>query len=101
MPNGTFSKVEFDPWQQITSDENDTVLQSRWYSERGSPIPPAPEPNGAETRAAWLAAKPANTPSRCAPGYAWSNVLDDCRQRHGWQIRSTCGTKILKATGDQ
>ena len=31
-PNGTFSKVEFDPWQQITFDENDTVLASQWYA---------------------------------------------------------------------
>ena len=63
MPNGTFSTVEFDPWQQITSDENDTVLQSHWYSKRGSPDPSAPEPNDPETRAAWLAAKHANTPA--------------------------------------
>ena len=33
-PNGTFSKVEFDPWQQITWDENDTVQESQWYKER-------------------------------------------------------------------
>ncbi|MEK6283555.1 MAG: SpvB/TcaC N-terminal domain-containing protein [Acidobacteriota bacterium] len=44
LPNGTFSKVEFDPWQQITFDENDTVIErdvngavkaeSRWYLDR-------------------------------------------------------------------
>lgn len=61
-PNGTFSKVEFDAWQQITSDENDTVLDSRWYSDRASPDPNGPEPADSETRAAWLAAKHANTP---------------------------------------
>src|SRR5262249_5379763 len=66
LPNGTFSSVEFDPWQQITSDENDTVLQSRWYADRGSPDPAGQAPNGAlnpEARAAWLAAEHANTPS--------------------------------------
>lgn len=33
-PNGTFSKVEFDAWMQETFDENDTVQDSRWYTER-------------------------------------------------------------------
>jgi hypothetical protein len=55
--------VEFDPWQQITADGNDTVLQSKWYSERGSPNPAASEPQDPETRAAWLAAQHANTPA--------------------------------------
>jgi RHS repeat-associated protein len=61
-PNGTFSHVEFDPWQQISSDENDTVLSSRWYADRGSPDPSGAEPADPEARAAWLAAKHANTP---------------------------------------
>jgi RHS repeat-associated protein len=63
MPNGTLSRVEFDPWQQATWDENDTVLQSRWYVERGSPNPSGRCPSGAEARAAWLAARHANTPT--------------------------------------
>lgn len=63
LPNGTFSKVEFDAWQQTTWDENDTVLESGWYADRGSPAPTAPEPGNQETRAAWLAAKHANTPT--------------------------------------
>ena len=63
LPNGTFSKVEFDAWQQFTWDENDTVLESQWYRDRGSPAPTAPEPGNQETRAAWLAAKHANTPT--------------------------------------
>lgn len=62
-PNGTFSKVEFDPWQQTTWDENDTVRESRWYVERGSPDPAAREPSDPEQRAAWLAAKHAGTPA--------------------------------------
>lgn len=63
LPNGTFSKVEFDPWRQITSDENDTILESRWYDDRGSPAPAAAEPSDPDTRAAWLAAKHADTPT--------------------------------------
>lgn len=71
LPNGTFSKVEFDPWQQTSFDPNDTVfdpndstLNSQWYIERDSPNPAGPEPSDPETRAAWLAAQHANTPSQ-------------------------------------
>ena len=63
LPNGTFSKVEFDSWHQETWDENDTVLESQWYADRGSPAPNASEPADRETRAAWLTAKHANTPT--------------------------------------
>jgi len=62
-PNGTFSRREFDAWEQITSDENDTVLESKWYAARGSPQLSDPEPKDPETRAAWLAVNHANTPS--------------------------------------
>lgn len=30
LPNGTESRVEFDAWQQIASDPNDTVLGTTW-----------------------------------------------------------------------
>jgi RHS repeat-associated protein len=57
-PNGTFSKVEFDPWQQITFDENDTVLESEWYAARQNlPV------NDPERKAAVAAAAHANTPA--------------------------------------
>lgn len=64
FPNGTSSRVEFTAWMQKVFDANDTVLESRWYTERGSPDPASqPEPvNDPERRAAWLAAKHANTP---------------------------------------
>jgi RHS repeat-associated protein len=62
-PDGSYSQVIFDPWQQITSDENDTVLDSVWYAKRGSPLPSAPEPSDPDVRAAWLTAKHANTPT--------------------------------------
>ena len=30
MPDGTFTKVEFDAWEQRSFDQNDTVLESLW-----------------------------------------------------------------------
>jgi len=57
LPNGTFRTVTFDPWQSVTSDENDTVLESTWYSDRMALSSSDPE-----YRAAQLAAAHANTP---------------------------------------
>lgn len=34
MPDGTFTKVEFDNWKQTVYDANDTVKESAWYEER-------------------------------------------------------------------
>ncbi len=34
FPDGTFSKTEFDSWQQRVYDQNDTVADSRWYADR-------------------------------------------------------------------
>jgi len=34
MPDGTFSKVEFDSWKQTAYDANDTVQESKWYDDR-------------------------------------------------------------------
>jgi RHS repeat-associated protein len=64
FPNGTFARIEFDPWKQKLFDTNDTVKQTQWYADRGSPDPATqPEPlNNPERRAAWLAAKHADTP---------------------------------------
>jgi RHS repeat-associated protein len=58
MPDGTFSKVEFDAWRQASWDANDTVLASDWYAERQRA-----QADPAERRAANLAAKHAGTPS--------------------------------------
>jgi RHS repeat-associated protein len=33
-PDGSYRTLDFDPWQVITSDENDTVLSSAWYAAR-------------------------------------------------------------------
>ncbi|SFK87077.1 RHS repeat-associated core domain-containing protein [Nitrosomonas aestuarii] len=63
LPDGTFSRIEFDSWQQRSYDPNDTVQDSAWYSERGSPDPQANEPTVPEQRAAWLAASHHDTPA--------------------------------------
>ncbi|MFL5748828.1 MAG: SpvB/TcaC N-terminal domain-containing protein [Niastella sp.] len=63
FPNKTFSKVECTPWVQKNYDANDTVRDSLWYVNLGSPNPIDPEPSNADVRAAWLAAKHYNTPA--------------------------------------
>lgn len=60
--DGTFTKVGFNAWQQREYDQNDTVMDSQWYIDRGSPDPSGNEPSDPEERAAWLAAKAFNTP---------------------------------------
>ncbi|MCK9220598.1 MAG: hypothetical protein M0P47_11185 [Bacteroidales bacterium] len=63
FPDGTFSKVVFDAWQQENWDRNDTVLDSHWYTGNGSPDPTDPEPTlDIMERAAWLAAQHSGTP---------------------------------------
>lgn len=65
IPNGTLRRVVFDAWSGQAWDDNDTVLESRWYRERGAPDPRGPEPHGdPRRRAAWLAAQHADTPGR-------------------------------------
>jgi RHS repeat-associated protein len=42
FPDGTFSRVEFDPWTEFHYDQNDTVLASAWYAARsGGGLGPA------------------------------------------------------------
>lgn len=64
LPNGTHSKVEFDQWKRTGFDANDTVKESDWYVDRGSPDPNVEaEPSGdPERRTAWLTARHSNTP---------------------------------------
>jgi RHS repeat-associated protein len=47
-PDGTFSQVVFDAWSQTTRDENDTVLESSWYTRWQND----PGPQGDAARAA-------------------------------------------------
>jgi RHS repeat-associated protein len=63
LPDGTESRVELDTWQRLSSDPNDTVLGTTWYSSRGSPDPTLTAPTDPEQRAAYLAARTANTPT--------------------------------------
>ncbi|MBC7139121.1 MAG: toxin [Defluviimonas sp.] len=64
-PDGTFARVDFTPWLVVRHDRNDTVLDSDWYMARSAPDPVLdPEPADPETRAAWLAAAHADTPTR-------------------------------------
>ena len=62
-PNGTYRTVDFDPWQTVTSDENDTVLDpapngSVWYAARSGG-----QLGQAEQAAATKAAAHAHTPT--------------------------------------
>lgn len=58
QPDGTFSRVEFDPWQHVDHDAGDTVLESTWYTvNSGAGATPA------QQRSASLAAAYANTPA--------------------------------------
>ncbi len=34
LPNGTYTKIEYNAWKQYSYDTNDTVKDSSWYSER-------------------------------------------------------------------
>ncbi len=57
QPDGTLQRVDFNAWSSSVWDANDTVLESQWYQDRGSPIPTDPEPIGLEASAAWKAAQ--------------------------------------------
>lgn len=73
MPDGSYSRVEFSPWQVTSYDQNDTVLEpgNRWYTERAAVDHRSPLLRGVTgrilvnegQRAAWLAAQHANTPA--------------------------------------
>jgi RHS repeat-associated protein len=73
LPDGTFTKVEFTPWEMSSYDANDTVLESRWYRQNNRNFQnPAIEPprdiSGEialtpDQLAGWLAAQHANTPA--------------------------------------
>jgi RHS repeat-associated protein len=72
LPDGSLSRVEFSAWQVLTFDQNDTVTESQWYSDRRPPNPDAPLPVNPLTqelmvtpdqRAAWLAAQHRDTPN--------------------------------------
>jgi RHS repeat-associated protein len=97
QPNGTYALVVFDAWKQATWDENDTVLSSRWYEARGKPMPQDPEPGDAERRAAWLAARHANTPSMAcldSLGRIFLTVVDNGKDANGSARRYATRVKL-------
>lgn len=63
FPNGTFSRTHIGPWREETWDANDTVLESRWYADRGSPAPGGPAPDEPEPLVAWQTASHGGTPT--------------------------------------
>lgn len=68
MPDGTFSKTEFDAWNQSIYDPNDTILESPWYQNRtnrliDTELTAAGKDPGREKLAADKAAKHADTPN--------------------------------------
>ena len=65
FPNGTFSTVEFTPWESSAYDPNDNVLQSTWYSDRINYAGSDPA-LVAEQRAASLTEAHDSTPTRTA-----------------------------------
>lgn len=74
QPDGSDSRVVFTPWQVISYDPNDTVLEAgnAWYAAQDPLDPASPLPTDTHgriqatpaQRAAWLAAKHADTPAR-------------------------------------
>ncbi|HEX5151230.1 MAG TPA: SpvB/TcaC N-terminal domain-containing protein [Parafilimonas sp.] len=63
MPDGTFSKTAFDSWKQTVYDQNDTVLESKWYLQRTDNTRTDFINDPAEQQAAQKTAKHANTPA--------------------------------------
>lgn len=63
MPDGSFSKTEFDSWKQTVYDQNDTVSDSDWYKDRTDDTRKSFINNAAEQKAAQNAAKHADTPA--------------------------------------
>ncbi len=47
LPNGTFTKVVFDAWKQLSYDANDTVTDSTWYAQRKNLADSNPEKKAA------------------------------------------------------
>ncbi|MEM9461010.1 MAG: SpvB/TcaC N-terminal domain-containing protein [Myxococcota bacterium] len=52
FPDGTFSRVDFDPWRQTSYDPNDTAGESTWHSDRVSLPGGDPERRAAEVTVA-------------------------------------------------
>jgi RHS repeat-associated protein len=85
MPNGTFTKVEFDCWRQLDYDPNDTVEESDWYDRRtNSDRDDTLVGDLAEEDAAAKALEHYNTPSLSLLDSLGRPVLS--RADNGWKI---------------
>jgi RHS repeat-associated protein len=58
FPDGTIARVEFDPWQTVSWDQDDTVLESEWHAVRQG-LPASDPQRDADNKAVVCA----NTPS--------------------------------------
>ncbi len=97
LPDGTFTRVEFDPWQQATYDPSDTVLETddpsasgnAWYEARIS---------GALGAAAQQAAEKtvvhSNTPNTIFLDTLGRPILSLDHNR--WQIRRDSSTEVYE-----
>ena len=63
LPDGTFVRVRFTPWEQTTHDASDNILESNWYAERVALTPGTPDNDG-EINAKNKAIEHADTPTR-------------------------------------
>jgi RHS repeat-associated protein len=103
MPDGTHSRVEFTPWSVRAFDQNDTVLDSNWYTDRNPPELKEKLPTDSFTgklsvsqdqRAAWLTAQHANTPALTILDSLGRNVIAIAHNR----VEDVAGTILFNAT---
>ena len=66
LPDGTFSRVVYSPWQVASFDANDTVVTSEWYRLRGAPDRPEPGDLGVEIDDARRSHRIAHVEAGCA-----------------------------------
>ncbi len=64
LPDGSYSKVEWDAWKQVSYDNNDTVADSEWYevNTNTTPFPPIPVATAEQQDAAAKAYEHRDTP---------------------------------------
>ncbi|MEU9559639.1 SpvB/TcaC N-terminal domain-containing protein [Streptomyces fumanus] len=95
LPDGTFTRTGFRQWSTVSHDANDTVLDSRWYAERGRPDPRTePEPQDPDRRAAWLAARHAGTPAEAHLDSLGRPVLTVERHEDGTTVAARTETDL-------
>jgi RHS repeat-associated protein len=97
FPDGTVSKIEFSPWFSRSFDQNDTVLESQWYTSRNQLNPTSPLPSSADPyqRAGWLAAQHANTSNEIHLDSLGREVISIAHNRkHGVDEKYVTFTKM-------